>query len=72
MLRKLLGGLALLLSVALVVRVLRSTIDYLLAPPVAPTPGLATGNTVGYLLALAAAVLVALGVGRWGIRRLRR
>ena len=72
MLPKLLGGLALLLSTALVVRVLLSTIDYLQAPPAAPTRSLATGNAVGYFLALAVAVLVALWVGRWGIRRLRR
>ncbi|MBO3269862.1 MULTISPECIES: hypothetical protein [Hymenobacter] len=69
---KLLGVLALLLSAALLVRVLVSTSTYLMAPPAAPTASLATGNTIGYLLALALAALVSLWLGRWGIRRLRR
>lgn len=69
---KLLGVLALLVGAALVVRVLISTATYLMAPPAAPTASLATGNTIGYLLALVLAGVVALWLGRWGIRRLRR
>ncbi|UOR05313.1 hypothetical protein MUN82_20570 [Hymenobacter aerilatus] len=63
--------LALLLAAALLVSVATSTSTYLMAPPAAPTTSLATGNTMGYLLASALAGVVALWLGRWGIRRLR-